>query len=323
MNMSSAAASLPVLSFVLPAYNEAPNLEPMAARLRAAAEAAGEPESYEIVWVNDGSTDATGEVLETMAARDPHIRPIHFSRNFGHMAALTAGIEAARATGAGITLDSDGQHPPELIPEMVRLWKGGVDIVQRLRRHTAGEPLLKRASSRGFYLLLNCLAELEIPEGSADFRLLDRQVVDALNSLPERVRFLRGLVHWVGFRMETLPYEAPARLAGNTKYNAKKMLVLALGGISSFSVRPLRITFLLGMIILVLAALYGVYVVIAYLSGKPLAAGWASLLLATMVLSGIQLLTLGVASEYLGRIYEETKHRPVYIIRKPRKDSKT
>jgi dolichol-phosphate mannosyltransferase len=310
----------PVYSFVLPAFNEAMNLEAMASRLvRAGEELVA---AFEIVWVDDGSTDGTGARLDALAAQDARIRALHFSRNFGHMAALTAGLEAARASGAVVCLDSDGQHPPELIPELVAQWRAGTDIVQTVRRQSAGESTFKRVSSRTYYAMLNALADLEVPEGAADFRLMDRQVVDALNNLPEHVRFVRGLVHWVGFNVTLVPYDAPARMGGETKYSLLKMCALALSGITSSSVRPLRLSFLLGAMVTGAAALYAVYILWCYVAGIPLVPGWTSMLLVVLTLSGVQLLTLGIASEYLARLYIEQKRRPVYILRKPRPGSR-
>jgi polyisoprenyl-phosphate glycosyltransferase len=309
----------PRFSFVIPALDEILNVEPMTRRLVSVGEQLGEP--FEIIWVDDGSTDGTAAKLEELAESDERIRPLYLSRNFGHMAALTAGLDHARASGAVVTLDADGQHPPELIPQLVQLWREGSDIVQTVRVATSGESTAKKLTSRFFYRLLNRLGEIDLPDGAADFRLLDRQAVDALKSLPERVRFLRGLVQWVGFTKSMVPYEAPPRLAGDTKYGFGKMLLLALSAITSFSVRPLRIAFLTGVIVLLLAACYALYVLIAYAVGKPLVQGWASQLLVTLFLGGVQLLTLGVASEYLGRVYDEAKRRPVYIVRKPRRSA--
>lgn len=306
----------PEFSFVLPAFNEGTNLRPMAERLRAVGEQLG---TFEIVWVNDGSSDETESVLEALAAEDPRIRPIHFARNFGHMAALTAGLECATATGAIICMDSDGQHPPELIPTLVEKWRAGADIVQTVRRSTEDSTLFKRITSRWFYALLNGLSDLDLPEGAADFRLLDRQVVDALNALPERTRFLRGLVYWVGFRLVTVEYAAERRMSGVTKYSPRKMLSFALNGITAFSAKPLRLSFFLGLAILLLAALYAAYILACFFADIPLVPGWTSLLLATLLLSGIQLLMLGVVSEYLGRLMTEAKGRPIYIRRKPRR----
>lgn len=308
------SADRPVLSFVLPAYNEAGNLEKLARRLVQAGEEL--ERAFEIVWVNDGSTDETESVLETMAARDGRIRPIHLSRNFGHMAALTAGLESARATGAVVCLDSDGQHPPELIPEMVARWEGGGDIIQTVRILSEDATVFKRATSGLFYRIFKGLGGVDIPEGAADFRLLDRQAVDALNSLPERVRFVRGLVFWVGFKVETLPYEASARLAGESKYSTTSMLRLALSGITSFTSRPLRLAFPCGAAVTFCAACYGLYVLYCRLVGIPLVPGWTSTLLSILFLGGIQLMMLGVASEYLASLYTEAKNRPLYLVRR-------
>lgn len=310
----------PRFTFVLPAFNEAMNLEPMAERLLAIGQQLGG--GFEIVWVNDGSRDGTAEKLDALAAEHPEIRPLHFSRNFGHMPALTAGLEHARATGAIISLDSDGQHPPELIPEMVRRWEAGADIVQTIRRSTGDETFFKKTTSRMFYAFLNRLSSLELPAGAADFRLLDRQAADALIGLPERVRFMRGLVHWVGFQLDTLPYDAPPRMGGSSKYRLSHMLKFALSGIVSFSVRPLRMIFGLGVIALILTFLYGIYVAVKLIGGGYLVPGWASLMLVMMFLGSVQLITLGVLSEYVGRIYDETKHRPIYLVRKPRGGAK-
>ncbi len=314
--MASGVAARPVYSIVLPAYNEGENLRAMSGRL--AQVVAGLDASVEVIWVNDGSTDDTESVLDTLAAADPRIRAIHFSRNFGHMAALTAGLEAARATGAVICLDADGQHPPELIPTLIERWRAGADIVQTVREDSGADSVMKRVTSREFYRVLNGLADLDIPAGAADFRLLDRQVVDALNELPERVRFMRGLVFWVGFRRDLVPYQAQARLGGTTKYTLPSMLRFALNGITSFSMRPLRLSFLMGMVVAMLAVIYAGYVLWCYATGIPLTPGWTSLLLTVMVLGCAQLFAIGIASEYLGRIFLEQKHRPLYVVRKPR-----
>ena len=306
----------PRLAFVLPAYNEGTNLRVMAERLIAVGEQLGG--SFEIVWVNDGSRDETEQVLDELSAADPRIRPIHFSRNFGHMAALTAGLEATRATGAIICMDSDGQHPPELIPKLVEMWTNGADIVQTIRISTNAETAMKKTTSRLFYKVMNVLSDLDLPDGAADFRLMDREVVDALNSLPEKNRFLRGLVYWVGFKLETVRYKSQKRMSGVTKYNFRKMLSFALNGITAFSTKPLRLTLFLGLFVIFFAFAYAAFVLAWYAAGYPVERGWASLLLVTLLLSGIQLIMLGVLSEYLGRLLNEAKGRPIYIARSPK-----
>lgn len=311
--------AFPVFSFVVPAFDEEQNVDTLTERLLRVGERLGKP--FEIVWVDDGSADGTGPKLDGLAARDRRVRVLHLTRNFGHMAALTAGLEAAAGTGAVVCLDADGQHPPELIAAMVARWEAGADIVQSVRVHTAGETAVKRRTSRGFYRLMNALADIDLPEGSSEFRLMDRQVVDALNSLPEHDRFLRGLVHWIGFRRDYLCFEAPRRLAGETKYGFFKMVHLAGKGITSFSVRPLRISFLLASLVLAVAAVYAAYVLVCWFGGKPIAPGWTSLILLILLLGGAQLLVIGIASEYLARIFIEQKRRPVYLVRKKREDA--
>jgi polyisoprenyl-phosphate glycosyltransferase len=310
--------SRPKISVVLPACNEAENVKPLSRRLCDALEALGH--SFEILWVNDGSTDNTASELDDISHGDRRIRVLHFSRNFGHMAALCAGLEAATATGAVVTMDADGQHPPELLPDMVAAWEAGADIVQTLRDPSTQEGFLKRQTSKGFYRVLSLLADIDLPAGAADFRLLDRQAVDALNALPERARFVRGLVQWVGFNCEYLHYASAPRLAGTTKYSYFKMISFALSGLTSFSVRPLRLSFLMGLIVIALAFCYSLFVLWAKYAGLALTPGWASILLVVMLLGGAQLFAIGIASEYLARTYMEQKQRPVYILKKPRND---
>ena len=306
----------PRISIVLPAFNEAENILPLTERLCGTLEALGVP--FEILWVDDGSTDDTQAVLDTLCAEDDRIRALHFSRNFGHMAALCAGLEGALATGAVITMDADGQHPPELIPELITHWEDGADIVQTLRDPATQDGLLKQQTSKGFYRVLSLLADINLPAGAADFRLMDRQAVDALNGLPERVRFVRGLVQWVGFECAYLHYASAPRLAGETKYNYWKMFSFALSGITSFSIRPLRLSFLMGLIVIALAGCYSVFVLWAKYAGLALTPGWASTLLVIMLIGGAQLFAIGIASEYLARTYMEQKQRPVYLLKKPR-----
>lgn len=305
----------PVFSFVLPAFNEEANIEVLARRLLAVGEGLARP--FEIVFVNDGSSDGTGGVLDRLSREDGRIRPLHFSRNFGHMAALTAGFEHAAATGAVICLDADGQHPPELIPEMVRLWETGIDIVQTIRTESEGASFTKRLTSRGFYWVLNTLSGMGVAEGAADFRLMDRQVVDALNRLPERARFIRGLVFWVGYTRAYLPFEAPERVAGVTKYGFRKMFAFAMTGITSFSTRPLQAPFYLGLGLGMVSLLLALTLVLYRMAGGPVQ-GWTWVLLAVLLLGTLQLWCIGIVSEYLARLYFESKARPVYLLRRPR-----
>jgi dolichol-phosphate mannosyltransferase len=300
-------------SFIVPAYNEESAVSLLAERLVAVGEKLAEP--FEILFVNDGSTDNTASVLDRMAQADARIRVIHFSRNFGHMAALTAGIDRACADGAVICLDADGQHPPEMIPDMIERWRDGDDIVQALRKSTRGEGLVKRATSDAFYAVMNWLSDTELKPGAADFRLLDAEVVSAIRQLPERERFVRGLVSWVGFRTGYLEFTAPARTGGATKYTLFKMIALAASGITSFSVRPLRLSLLLAFILVVFACAYGVFALFAYAAGMPISAGWTSLILVVILLSSVQLACVGILSEYMARVMTEVKQRPIYLIR--------
>ncbi len=308
--------STPTFSIILPAYNEAGNVAAVTSRLLETM--APVKDGFEIIWVNDGSVDGTEAVLDSLAAAEPRVRALHFSRNFGHMAALCAGLEAARASGAVICMDADGQHPPELLPELIRRWREGADIVQTLRRSSPDDGIVKGVTSRGFYRVLSLLADIELPSGAADFRLMDRQAVDALNNLPEHVRFVRGLVHWIGFNRVYVEYDPVARLSGKTKYSLVKMARLAFDGLTSFSVRPLRLSFVLALAVIVIAGCYSVFVLGAYYAGIALTPGWASTLLVMMLLGSAQLFAIGIASEYLARTYTEQKQRPVYILRKPR-----
>lgn len=304
---------VPTYSFVLPAFNECENVRPMTARLLLAAKQLDGP--VEVVWVDDGSTDGTAEAMDWLASEYGNVRVVHLARNFGHMAALTAGLEHAHGSGAIITLDADGQHPPELIAEFVARWRGGAEIVQAIRLPDKDTPTFKHATSRGFYAVMRWLSGMDLPDGAADFRLLDRQVVDTINRLPERERFLRAIVYWVGFRRETVTYTPARRAGGTTKYTGARMLLLALSGLTSFSTRPLRLAFLLGTLVSLAAMCYAVFILICFCIGIPLVPGWTSMLLVSLTLGGVQLLALGIASEYLPRIFVEQKNRPVYIVR--------
>lgn len=303
-------------TIIVPVFNEVESVEHTLARLRQSIE--GVMTSYEVILVDDGSTDGSGQLLDRLAEEDCSIRALHFSRNFGHMAALTAGMEHARARKGIVTLDADGQHPPEMIPAMVVEWQKGADIVQTVRESTESASFLKESSARVFYWALNRLADLGLPAGAADFRLLDRQVVDAINSFPESNRFLRGLVFSVGFQTAMLPYRAEARHAGQTKYTLRRMAGLALSAITSFSTKPLKLSILLGGLTLVFSLVYGLYVLLAVMRGdESIVPGWSSLIVVILFFSSVQLICLGLLSEYMGRLYMEAKRRPAYILRTP------
>jgi len=291
-------------------YNEQACVGEMTARLTSAME--GENASYEIIFVNDGSTDRTMDEIEAVAARDARVRYICFSRNFGHQMALAAGI--AHADGdAVISLDGDLQHPPELIPELIRYWKMGFDVVYTVRESNRGHAV-KETVSRAFYWTLRKLTGVDVPTGGADFRLIDRAVADAFRACDERFIFVRGLIPWLGFRRKAIPFQAEARYGGSTKYVVGRMISFALDGIFSFSTVPLRLISLLGAVTIGLGILYGIYTVCIRLFTSSAVSGWTSLVIVVLVFSGTQLLSLGILSEYVGRIYEEVKHRPRYII---------
>ncbi len=299
----------PKYSLVVPVYNEQTCIEPMVRRI---AEVMAPIEGdYELIFVNDGSRDGTLAAIQRAAGNDPRVRHLTFSRNFGHQIALAAGIEHASGD-AVVTLDGDLQHPPELIPTLIQYWSEGYEVVYTVRISNKGHGL-KELVSRGFYWLLRRLSGVEIPTGGADFRLLDRKVADAFRECDERFVFVRGLVPWLGFKRKGVPYDACERYDGETKYVVSRMLSFALDGIFSFSIIPLRLIALLGAVTVALGVAYGAYTVIVWLFSSTVS-GWASLVVIMLVFSGTQLLSLGILSEYVGRIYEEVKHRPRYVV---------
>ncbi len=315
MNAASQLASLtrtarPLLSVIVPCFNEEGCIDEMVRRLRAVL---GSIDcTWEVIFVDDGSSDATLTALQRHSQADRRIGYVSFSRNFGHQMALLAGIERARGD-AVVSLDGDLQHPPELIPTLVEHWRAGKDVIYTVRLANQGHAA-KEVVSRGFYWLLRKLTGVEVPTGAADFRLLDRRAVDALLACDERFVFVRGLVPWLGFERQAVPYEAQQRFAGDTKYLFAKMLRFALDGIFSFSIVPLRLISLLGAATVTLGIAYGVYSIGVRLFSDAAVSGWTSLVVLVLVFSGTQLLSLGILSEYVGRIYEEVKHRPRYIV---------
>ncbi|HWX45869.1 MAG TPA: glycosyltransferase family 2 protein [Solirubrobacteraceae bacterium] len=301
-----------LLSVVAPVYNE----EELVERFVRRACAAVADYTFELVLVNDGSTDATPELLDRMAAEDPRIRVIHLSRNFGHQAALTAGLEHAVGNVVAM-IDADLQDPPELIPTMVARWEAGADVVYAVRKQRVGETAFKLATASWFYKLFDKLAQVDLEPNSGDFRLLDRRALDALLAMTERSRFLRGMTVWVGFTQTAVPYERDARHAGETKYTLRKMLRFSLDAIASFSHLPLQLATYVGLLSAGLAFIAIPVVVGLHFAGSYLP-GFGSLTIAILLLGGIQLIALGVIGEYVGRIYDEVKHRPLYIVRDER-----
>lgn len=274
------------------------------------------PYDFTFLYINDGSKDHTAGVLDQLAAGDDRVQVVEFSRNFGHQAALTAGLDRAEGDLV-ITMDCDGQHPPSLIPEMISLAKLGYDIVITQRQEPQSLSFLKRLSSNLFYRLINWVGDTQILPGSADFRLMSRTAVLALRSMREYNRFLRGMVAWMGFRTVILPYQQPPRLAGASKYSARKMFRLAANAVFSFSLVPLYISLSLGGIFLVLALAQALWVFSLWLRGAndQLVPGWSSLMFVLLIVGGILMISIGLAGIYIGYIFQEIKGRPVYLVR--------
>ena len=312
MNSSEALLTKPVLSVVCPIYNEEQGLAAFFARIIPALEKT--LQTFEIVCVNDGSTDTSLARLVDFQRRDPRIRVIDLSRNFGKEAALTCGIDHALGD-AVIPIDADLQDPPELIGEMVAVWRQGFDVVLMVRVDRSSDGVLKRKTAEWFYRLHNTISNPVIPVNAGDFRLMDRKVINALQQFSERHRFMKGLFAWVGFRQATIPYARDARFSGASKFSAWYLWNFALEGITSFSTAPLRIWTYLGFTFASVAFLYGLFIVTrTFLFGIDLP-GYASLITIVLFLGGVQLIGLGVLGEYLGRLYIESKRRPIYIVR--------
>lgn len=271
---------------------------------------------YEIIFVNDGSRDKTLEILENISKEDNKVKIISLSRNFGHQAAVTCGLKYTTGD-AVVIMDADMQDPPEVIEQMIDLWKDGNEVIYAQRKSREGETKFKLITAKMFYRILNGLSDVEIPKDTGDFRLADRKVIEVINSLPEHNKFLRGLFSWVGFKQAPLEYERKERFAGKTKYPLKKMLKLASDGITSFSTKPLKILGILGIISVFISIGILVYALISYIFNlNQLAAGWTSLMVTITFLGGMQLLSIWLISEYIGKIYDESKGRPEYIIDK-------
>jgi polyisoprenyl-phosphate glycosyltransferase len=299
------------VAVVVPVLNEQECVVELARRVDEALRKAAVRGS--ILFVDDGSRDATAARISELRRSGIPIRSIHFTRTFGHQAALAAGLCFARGD-AVITMDGDLQHPPELLPRLIEAWRAGADVVHTVRRPMAQGIDAKERASRLFYRLLSRLSPTPIVAAGADFRLLDRRVVDALNALPEHFVFVRGLVPWLGFSEESVAYEVEERFGGRSKYRLRSMIRLALDGIVSFSVLPLRLIGGLGALTAVFGVLFGVFALLAHVTGHVRASGWTSLVVLVLVFGGVQLLSLGLVSEYVGRIYEEVKRRPRYVI---------
>ncbi len=312
MSAAPAPGHAPELSLVVPLYNEAENLPELHRRLAALLDRfAGEA-----VLVDDGSRDETAKLMDALSASDPRFRSLHLSRNFGHQAAVSAGLEYSRGR-AVVVMDADLQDPPELIPELVARWREGFEVVYARRSGREREGWAKRLLAWTYYRLLRRIVGLDLPADTGDFCLMDRQVVDLLNSMPERNRYIRGLRAWVGFRQTAVDFVRPPRHAGEVKYTFRRSLGLALNGIISLSQAPLRVATYFGFVVSLSSFLLGVFYLIQRLRGHDaFVKGWASTVIIMLFLGGVQLLTIGIIGEYLSRIYDEVKRRPLYVVRR-------
>jgi polyisoprenyl-phosphate glycosyltransferase len=301
-----------LLSVVVPCANEEEMLPETNRRLVALL--GPMPLDFEVVYVDDGSTDSTPDLLRHLSAQDDRVRVVRLSRNFGHQVAITAGL--AHASGdAVVVIDADLQDPPEVIGEFVKRWQQGYDVVYGIRTEREGEAAFKLWTAKAFYRFINLLSDTRIPLDVGDFRLMDRAVVQALLSMPERDRFVRGMVSWLGFSQVAVPYRRAARLAGSTKFPLIKMLRFAADGIVSFSVVPLRLATWLGLTSSALAILGILWALFTRFFAPGLVKGWTSIVIAVLFFGGVQLSCLGIIGEYVGRIYGESKHRPLYVVR--------
>ena len=302
-----------LISIIVPAYNEEDNLSASVEKIGEILAKLQDRYSFELLFVNDGSRDKTLGLLRQLHQKHPWVHYLSFSRNFGHMSALRCGYDHARGA-AVICMDADLQHPPSYIPVFLEKWAEGYEIVFTSRQDDEKTGWFKRVSSKYFYGLMNRFSDVRIEPGAADFRLLDRKVVDLIRQSQEIDLFIRGFIPWVGFHQYIIPYTPDPRFAGQSKYTLRKMLRLALNGITAFSVRPLRIATILGVIISGLAFLYAFYAVYAHFILKETVQGWTSVLLSVLIMGGLQLLTLGIIGEYLGRLFMQAKGRPPYIV---------
>jgi dolichol-phosphate mannosyltransferase len=300
------------LSIVVPCFNEEACLAELHTRLGAAArQAAGE--DYELVLVNDGSRDGSWGLMQRMAEDDPHVVAVNLSRNHGHQLALTAGLDLCRGE-AILIIDADLQDPPELLPAMLQAMRDQqADVVYGVRKSRAGETAFKRATAHGFYRLLSRATEVDIPLDAGDFRLMSRRALDALLAMPEQARFIRGMVAWIGFRQVPFAYDRQERFAGETKYPFGKMVRFALDALTSFSSAPLKLASHAGLLLSIGSVLLIIYIAFAWLTGQSIQ-GWTSLMLVVVVLGAVQMFVLALMGEYIGRLYNEAKGRPLYIV---------
>jgi dolichol-phosphate mannosyltransferase len=299
-------------SLVIPLYNEEEVIHETIKRVTAVM--SNKDFEYEIVFVNDGSKDKTEEIVKGYSKEDKHIKLISLSRNFGHQTAITAGMDNA-VGDAVIVMDADLQDPPEVVLQMIDKFNEGYDVVYAIRAKRKGETFFKKFTAKVFYRFLKSMCDVEIPVDTGDFRLISRQVSDVLKNLTERNRYVRGLVSWVGFKQTGIYYEREERFAGETKYPLKKMIKLSVDGITSFSTKPLKLSEWVGSIMAIVGFIYAIVIIIQKIAGTSMEAGWASTIVAILIIGGIQLIMLGIAGEYIARIFDESKNRPLYIIK--------
>lgn len=310
--MTASQQSL-LISVVVPIYNEEGNVEPLYKELCSVFDDSFH--RFELIFVDDGSQDSSVETIEKLCSRDNRIRLLVFSRNFGHQIAITAGMDEARGD-AVITMDADLQHPPSVIPAMIEKWQQGNDIVYTVRKDSESTGWFKRTTARMFYSLINSVTRTKIIQNAADFRLMDRSAARTLSGLRERNRFVRGLVSWIGFRQAAIPFEVQDRHSGESKYTIRKMLSFAFDGITSFSSTPLRLSAYLGFFVAIATVPYALWAVyVRFFMPDETVAGWTSVIVAVLFLGAVQLLSLGILGEYVGRVYDEVKRRPLYIVR--------
>jgi len=309
---ASAPAARPRLSVVVPFYNEGPNVEALFARLVPVLDTLGL--TWEIVCVNDGSRDDTVDRLVAAHGREPRIKVVDLSRNFGKELALTAGLAHARGD-AVVPMDADLQHPPEMLAQFIAKWREGFDVVVAVRKARVGQNFKQRAFAKMFYWVFDHLSEVKLPREVGDFRLMDRKVVDVINRMPERTRFMKGIFAWVGFKTASIPYEQGERAAGDTKWGFVKLLRFAIDGLTAFSTFPLRVWSLVGMAVSGFAFVYIVLRLLRTLFFGVDVPGYESLIVSVLFMGGLQLITLGIIGDYLGRVFAEVKGRPLFIVR--------
>ncbi len=303
-----------MISVVIPCFNESEVIDFTVEELLSVTNGLSDY-LFELIFVNDGSSDDTEAKLLSYSKQHANVHTLSFSRNFGHQQAVSAGIDASRGD-AVVLIDADLQDPPQVIEQMIEKWQAGYDVVYGTRLHRDGESTFKRASAKLFYKVLNRLSEIPIPLDTGDFRLMDRQVVEQLKEMPEKTRFIRGMVSWIGFNQTYVEYERSARFAGESKYPLRKMIRFALDGILSFSVKPLKISILMGFISSGVAFLLLIYSIYVRLATDEWVSGWTSLVDSILFMGGVQLIAIGILGEYVARIYNEAKHRPLYILKK-------